>query len=177
MRQNQWYKSHSSSFGILCLLNPITLTVRENFKLFLLCFNSNRTTELFKKSVVPKPKLAMNCVGGKNALECLRHLDKGGIMVTYGGMSREPVTVPTSAFIFKDISVHGLWMTRWSTDHAGTPEQTEMFQDISNMYAEGSLKAPVHKLVPFSNYKEGLENTMTLKGFTGLKYIFDFQTQ
>jgi trans-2-enoyl-CoA reductase len=147
-----------------------------NFKLFLIFFNPNRTTELFKKSVVPKPKLALNCVGGKNALECLRHLDKGGVMVTYGGMSREPVMVPTSALIFKDISVCGLWMTRWSIDHAGTAEQMEMFQDISNMYAEGSLKAPVHKLIPFSNYKEGLENTMTLGGFTGLKYIFDFQS-
>lgn len=125
---------------------------------------------------MPKPKLALNCVGGKNALECLRHLDRGGVMVTYGGMSREPVTVLTSALIFKDIRVHGFWMTRWSIDHAGMPEQTEMFKDLSNLYANGSLKAPAHKLIPFSNYKEGLENTMNVKGFTGLKYIFDFQS-
>lgn len=125
---------------------------------------------------MPKPKLALNCVGGKNALECLRHLDRCGVMVTYGGMSREPVTVPTSALIFKDISVRGFWMTRWSIDHAGMPEQTEMFRDLSNLYANGNLKAPAHKLIPFSNYKEGLENTMSVKGFTGLKYIFDFQS-
>ena len=98
-------------------------------------------------------------------------------MVTYGGMSREPVTVLTAALIFKDISVRGFWMTRWSIDHAGMPEQTEMFRDLSNLYANGNLKAPAHKLIPFSNYKEGLENTMTVKGFTGLKYIFDFQSQ
>lgn len=98
-------------------------------------------------------------------------------MVTYGGMSREPVTVPTSALIFKDVSVRGFWMTQWSKDHAGTPEQAEMFHDISNMYTEGILKAPVHKLVPFSKYKEGLANSVTIKGFTGLKYILDFQSQ
>ena len=115
-------------------------------------------------------------MGGKNALECLRNLDRGGVMVTYGGMSREPVTVLTAALIFKDISVRGFWMTRWSIDHAGMPEQTEMFRDLSNLYANGNLKAPAHKLIPFSNYKEGLENTMTVKGFTGLKYIFDFQS-
>jgi len=97
-------------------------------------------------------------------------------MVTYGGMSREPVTVPTSALIFKDVSVRGFWMTQWSKDHAGTPEQAEMFHDISNMYTEGILKAPVHKLVPFSKYKEGLANSVTIKGFTGLKYILDFQS-
>lgn len=97
-------------------------------------------------------------------------------MVTYGGMSREPVTVTTAALIFKDISCRGFWMTRWSIEHAGMPEQTEMVKDLSNLYANGSLKAPVHKLIPFSNYKEGLANTMTVKGFTGLKYIFDFQS-
>jgi trans-2-enoyl-CoA reductase len=51
-------------------------------------------------------------------------------MVTYGGMSREPVTVPTSALIFKDISVRGFRTTRWSVDHADTPEQAEMFQGV-----------------------------------------------
>lgn len=59
-----------------------------------------RTSTIFKDKL-PKPKLAFNCVGGKSALEILRHLDKNGVMVTYGGMSREPVTVPTSALIFK----------------------------------------------------------------------------
>ncbi|XP_069668994.1 enoyl-[acyl-carrier-protein] reductase, mitochondrial [Periplaneta americana] len=135
-----------------------------------------RTTDIFKKSVVPKPKLLLNCVGGKNALECLRHLDKGGIMVTYGGMSREPVTVPTSALIFKDVVVRGFWMTQWSKDHMGSAEQSQMFSDIWDMYKEGQLKPPAHKLIPFSQYKEALQNTMNPKGFTGLKYVFDFQS-
>lgn len=48
--------------------------------------------ELFK--TCPKPKLALNGVGGKSATELLRHLQIGGSMVTYGGMSKQPVTVP-----------------------------------------------------------------------------------
>lgn len=72
-----------------------------------------RTTKLFKSGELPKPKLALNCVGGKNALEMCKHLDNEGIMVTYGGMSREPVIVPTSSLIFKDLQFRGFWMTRW----------------------------------------------------------------
>jgi hypothetical protein len=34
-------------------------------------------------------------------------------MVTYGGMSRQPVTVSTTAFIFKDVTLRGFWMSRW----------------------------------------------------------------
>lgn len=59
-----------------------------------------RTTQLFKSKQLRKPKLALNCVGGKNALEMSKHLDHGGVMVTYGGMSREPVLAPTSSFAF-----------------------------------------------------------------------------
>lgn len=60
-----------------------------------------KKTQIFKSKKLPSPKLALNCICGQNALEILRHLTHGGIMVTYGGMSREPLTVPTSAFIFK----------------------------------------------------------------------------
>lgn len=60
-----------------------------------------RTTDIFKSKKLKKPKLALNCVCGKNALEVQRHLDHGGVMVTYGGMSREPLTIPASSLIFK----------------------------------------------------------------------------
>uniref|UniRef100_A0A674E7A8 Enoyl-[acyl-carrier-protein] reductase, mitochondrial n=1 Tax=Salmo trutta TaxID=8032 RepID=A0A674E7A8_SALTR len=48
--------------------------------------------ELFKTR--PRPKLALNGVGGKSATELLHHLQVGGSMVRYGGMAKQPVTVP-----------------------------------------------------------------------------------
>ena len=33
-----------------------------------------------------KPKLALNCVGGKATADMMRHLDNGSVVVTYGGM-------------------------------------------------------------------------------------------
>ena len=62
-----------------------------------------RNTQLFKNKKLRPPKLALNCIGGQNATEIVRHLAHGGIMVTYGGMSREPLTVPISGLIFKVI--------------------------------------------------------------------------
>lgn len=131
-----------------------------------------RKTKIF--DCIPRPKLALNCVGGKNATEMMRHLVPKGIMVTYGGMSREPVTIPTSLFIFKDLQFHGYWMTRWSAEHRNTSEQREMIDDLVRLMRSCKLKPPVHKAVALKNYQEAIENTVTVKGFTGMKYFFDY---
>lgn len=133
-----------------------------------------RTTEIFKNGKLEKPKLALNCVGGKSALEIMRHLQTGCPIVTYGGMSREPLTVPTSALIFKDIQVRGFWMTRWSKEKSNSVERYEMFEELISMMTNNDLQGPAYKMVEFDNYKEALMNTMTIKGMIGKKFILDF---
>ncbi|KAJ3123400.1 hypothetical protein HK098_001944 [Nowakowskiella sp. JEL0407] len=59
------------------------------------------------------PRLGFNCVGGQSATNIARNLSDDGVMVTYGAMSKEPIALPTSLFIFKDIQAVGFWMTRW----------------------------------------------------------------
>lgn len=133
-----------------------------------------RVTKIFKEKKYSKPKLGFNCVGGKNALEISRHLDHNGKLVTYGGMSREPVTVPTASLIFKDLVYCGFWMTRWTKDNIKSKERELMFNDLFQLILDSKLKAPTHILVPFDNYKYALENAMNISGFTGQKFILDF---
>ncbi|XP_039275384.1 enoyl-[acyl-carrier-protein] reductase, mitochondrial [Nilaparvata lugens] len=126
---------------------------------------------------ISKPKLALNCVGGKNALEVLRKLDQGGVMVTYGGMSREPVTAPTASFIFKDLTLRGFWMTRWADLNKNSPARREMLDELMCYMRDGRLKAPQHKLVSIGEYRDALANTMNPRGFAGCKYIFDMREE
>lgn len=132
-----------------------------------------RSTTIFKDKCIDKPSLALNCVGGKSSLEMLRHLQHSGKMVTYGGMSREPVTVPTSAFIFKNLSFYGYWMTTWNQT-ASQQEKDKMLSELIILMCENKLKGPIHKLVKFENYEEALSNALSSKGFTGCKYVLDF---
>ncbi|CAG4956065.1 unnamed protein product [Parnassius apollo] len=125
-----------------------------------------RSTNIFKDKIIEKPSLALNCVGGKSSLEMLRHLQHSGKMVTYGGMSREPVNIPTSAFIFKNLSFHGFWMTAWN-EKADPTEKNNMMNDLILMMCENKLKGPIHKLVKFENYEEALGNALTSQGYTG----------
>lgn len=78
-------------------------------------------------------------MGGAAAAEVARALAPGGTLVTYGGMSKgacsacshamrlpvraacdarfgcaEPVTLPTSLFIFRNLTARGFWLTEWT---------------------------------------------------------------
>lgn len=119
--------------------------------------------------------MALNSVGGKSATEVLRNLDNGGIMVTYGGMSREPVVIPTGLFIFKDIQLKGFWMTRWHKQKMGSVEQQKMIDELSQLMKNGNLVAPTNKTVPLGSFKEVLQHSVSTKGFSGVKYFLDLQ--
>lgn len=131
------------------------------------------TTTIFKDGKFPRPSLGLNCIGGKNGHQMVRHLQPGSVLVTYGGMSRQPVTAPTSAFIFKNIAIKGFWVTQWNKQHRKTPEHANMFKDLIGFVKEGKLKAPLFEMVPLCEFNEILKRATNKKGFTGKKYIFD----
>lgn len=120
---------------------------------------------------MPKAKLALNCVGGQSGTEILKILDKKGVHVTYGGMSLKPVISPTSALIFKDVSVRGFWMTQWIEDNFDNPERVKMYEELAEMVAKKQLRPPKHILLPLNDYSTVMTNSM--KGFKEGKYIFD----
>lgn len=124
--------------------------------------------ELFK--ICPKPKLALNGVGGKSATELLRHLQSGGSMVTYGGMAKQPVTVPVSALIFKDVKVRGFWVTKWKRDHSKDGSAFRaMLDELCSLIHQGKLTAPACTEVGLQDYSKALETSM--QPFTSAKQV------
>lgn len=89
-------------------------------------------------SDLPKAKLALNCIGGLSSRLVARFLDNGGTMVTYGGMSHKPITIPTSAFVFNDITLKGFWLSRWVETHS-KEEKEKMLGEIATMIKEKKL--------------------------------------
>ncbi|XP_066539427.1 enoyl-[acyl-carrier-protein] reductase, mitochondrial [Hoplias malabaricus] len=115
--------------------------------------------ELFK--VCPRPKLALNGVGGKSATELLRHLQSGGTMVTYGGMAKQPVTVPVSSLIFKNVKVRGFWVTQWKRDNRHNGEALgSMLNELCTLIRTGKLSPPSCTEVSLKDFHKALENAM-----------------
>ncbi|XP_033925317.1 enoyl-[acyl-carrier-protein] reductase, mitochondrial [Melopsittacus undulatus] len=124
--------------------------------------------DVFKS--IPKPRLALNCVGGKSTTEMLRHLQPKGTMVTYGGMAKQPVMVPVSAFIFRDVRLRGFWMTQWRKEHEQDQHSVATMMDaLCQLIRRGQLTAPACTQVPLQDYQEALEAAM--KPFTSSKQI------
>ncbi|KAM3872820.1 LOW QUALITY PROTEIN: enoyl-[acyl-carrier-protein] reductase, mitochondrial-like [Diretmus argenteus] len=124
--------------------------------------------ELFKD--LSKPKLALNGVGGKSATELLRHLQAKGSMVTYGGMAKQPVTVPVSAFIFKDVKLRGFWVTQWKRDHSHDEGSFRaMADELCSLIQQGKLTAPACSEVGLQDYRRALDAAM--RPFSSAKQV------
>ncbi|KAI8641502.1 hypothetical protein BD408DRAFT_418140 [Parasitella parasitica] len=87
------------------------------------------------------PLLGLNCVGGKSATEMARYLGANGHFVTYGAMSRKPLSLPASLLIFKNISFHGFWVSKWAETHS-QQERYAMLEDILGLMSQNKLREP-----------------------------------
>lgn len=130
--------------------------------------------DLFKTGKALRPLLALNCVGGKSASSIMRHLGIGGVMVTYGGMSMQPVMVSTSALVFRDLSIKGFNMSKWMFNDDNVEERDKMLNEIISWYQSKKLQVPPYALIKLENYRDCLANTASKTGMVGKKYILDF---
>lgn len=122
---------------------------------------------------VSKPKLALNCIGGQNATDCMRYLADEGVMVTYGGMSKKPVVIPTGAFIFKDHKYVGYWQSSWTKKHQSSATRLSMLKELTNLHKEGKLVIPKTVQISLDEYKDVMDKMQ--EGFTNAKYVFKFE--
>ena len=100
--------------------------------------------------------LALNAVGGESALRLGRLVDEGGVVVTYGGMSRQPIRIPTGLFIFRDIRWSGFWLTRW-WEKAREAEREETLGELERLAQKGVLKAGVDSVFGLGDLGLALE--------------------
>ncbi|CAO2153588.1 unnamed protein product [Urochloa humidicola] len=111
---------------------------------------------------LPEPALGFNCVGGNSASLLLKFLRQRGTMVTYGGMSKRPVTAPTSYFIFKDISLRGFWLQKWINSDKAEDCRT-MIDYLLDLVHEGKLKYEMES-IPFGEFSLALEKALGKHG-------------
>ncbi|TPX44187.1 hypothetical protein CcCBS67573_g10424 [Chytriomyces confervae] len=129
-------------------------------------------------------KLGLNCVGGKSAASIARWLQPSASLVTYGGMSKQPVEIPTSLLIFKDLKVKGFWMTRWNELAASKAEleveREAMIRELCRLSAAGLLATPDCEIVDVDgDGAECLEIVkravdVAMRGGSGKKQVFRF---
>lgn len=90
-------------------------------------------------------RLALNCVNGKPATAMAKLLASDAHFVTYGAMSKQPLTIPASMLIFKNIHFHGFWVSRWAAQNP--EEKKKTVADVLDLTRTGQFKdTPVDEI-------------------------------
>ncbi|XP_065865106.1 enoyl-[acyl-carrier-protein] reductase, mitochondrial [Euphorbia lathyris] len=113
-------------------------------------------------SNLAEPALGFNCVGGNSATLVMKFLRQGGTMVTYGGMSKKPVTVSTSSFIFKDLSLRGFWLQKLMASEKAK-ECRQMIDYLLSLARDGKLRYEM-EMVPFEDFHAALDKALGKQG-------------
>lgn len=120
--------------------------------------------------------LGLNCVGGKPATALAKLLSPEAHFVTYGGMSKQPVQLPTALLIFKNIHFDGFWVSQWGKKHPDEKKRT--VDHVLDLIREGKFKdVPVDEVKwEWKTEQETLVKAVqgTLSGFRSGKGVFVF---
>jgi trans-2-enoyl-CoA reductase len=109
------------------------------------------------REIAPDARLALNAVGGESALRLANAMAEGGTLVTYGAMSRQPLRLPNSLLIFKDIRAVGFWFSRWM-QRASVQEQSSMLTELLAHAERGMLRTEVEGTYKLSEGAMALEH-------------------
>jgi trans-2-enoyl-CoA reductase len=108
-------------------------------------------------SDLPKGKLGLNAVGGESARAVVRFLGDDAQFVTYGGMSRKPIMLPTAPFIFNNLTARGFWLTKW-VEKASKSDREKMLNELNDLIAKEKFVLFLENQ-RFSDFDNALEKT------------------
>ncbi|CCK72524.1 enoyl-[acyl-carrier-protein] reductase KNAG_0K01630 [Huiozyma naganishii CBS 8797] len=170
--QNEWLIQNAGTSGVSKLVTQIakangikTLSVirdRDNFAdvasvleqkfgATKVISETENNDKIFGKEKLPeilgpdaRVRLALNSVGGKSSSSIARKLEKNALMLTYGGMSKQPVTLPTSLHIFKGLTSAGYWVTELNKKSPETKIKT--VQEFIELYKSDKIVSPKNEI-------------------------------
>ena len=91
-------------------------------------------------------------------------------------MSKQPLTIPASMLIFKDIHFHGFWVSRWADQNP--EEKVKTVHDVLDMTRKGEFKDTPFELIRWDYETKGEELVTkvkdTLEGYREGKGVFVF---
>lgn len=80
-----------------------------------------------------------------------RYLGPDAHLVSYGAMSKQPLSLPTSLFIFKNLRSVGFWQSRWY-DQRGKAERETLMKRLVELLSSGKARPPSDLLhIPFTD--------------------------
>src|SRR6201984_3759003 len=106
-----------------------------------------------------KLSLVVDTGGGHPVGEVAKSLKPGGSIVVYGIQGGQFPAMPPKEFIYRGLSLHGFWLINWIRKAPRT-EIGEIFQELGDLVADGSLSAAVEHVYPLDQFKEAFKQSL-----------------
>jgi NADPH:quinone reductase-like Zn-dependent oxidoreductase len=107
--------------------------------------------------------LALDCVGDTSSMHLMNCLSEGGVLTSYGNISRKPMVVQPGNLAFKKQTIRGFWLVHWYQS-AETDEITAMFDHLAPLVAAGTISAPVAATYDFDQAREAITKAAQSEG-------------
>ena len=82
-------------------------------------------------------------------------LEFRGAVVNYSSVSGTTPTFQRGDLIFREISLHGLWMVNW-VRNASPEKRQRVYTELTDLLAKGVINAAVEATYPLTNFKAAL---------------------
>ncbi|OCB86348.1 NAD-binding protein [Sanghuangporus baumii] len=129
-------------------------------------------------------RLALNCVSGPTTAAMVGLLGPDAHLVSYGAMSKRPLLLPTSAFIFKGLTAHGFMQNRWYREN-DLEKREELMNELAKLMVTRKLREPRHMILDIprtasdddatSKVRDIIEKVTSGKGMFGRKVLLRFE--
>lgn len=116
----------------------------------------NRVREITKGAAL---RAAVDSIGGKASGELLALLGENGLLVSFGTMAGEPMTLSSGDLIFKQAVVKGFWGSKISAAMPGATK-ARLIGELLRLVAGGELKLPVEAVFSLDHISDAVRASL-----------------
>jgi NADPH:quinone reductase-like Zn-dependent oxidoreductase len=113
-----------------------------------------RVREITGKAGLTK---AIDAVGGEAGGAVLRALGRGGVMLVYGALSMQPMTVDSGRMIFTTSTIRGFWLGEWMRS-AAPERQQAVTAELLRLMATNEIVPPVEAEYTLADVLKAVEH-------------------
>jgi trans-2-enoyl-CoA reductase len=103
-------------------------------------------------------RVGIDCIAGRATARIAACLAEHGTVANYGRLSEEPCILPADETIFRDISLRGVWFTRWRTRQSTPAERKAVYDELARHVIDGTLSAHVEATYPLDRIKDAVKH-------------------
>lgn len=106
-------------------------------------------------------KLAIDAVAGESTQHLADCLADNAVIANYGLLSGAPCHLSPNDIIFRNISLKGVWLSKWLQGRDSTPEsRAAVYQELRGYIIEGRMRAEIEATYPLEQIKEAVAHAM-----------------